>query len=188
MDNSYNDVLDIVRSLGIFQVFADFTPVLAGTFPLGIATATSDADIICNVSNHAEFTKLLCEKFGQYQDFTVRQTEKYSQMVTIASFYAPCGANNQTLRIEIFGTAQSVWEQNAVRHLFVEARLLWAWEDVTGNDAARKEIRRLKEGGIKTEPAFAQFFGILGEPYSALLSLSEATDGELRRIIMNVSA
>jgi hypothetical protein len=168
--------------VGIFEVFADYTPVVAGTFPLGIETATSDADIICNVSHHAEFTRLLREKFDSCENFTVRQTEKQDKAVTIASFHAPFEENNQAIPIEFFGTAQSVWEQDAVRHLFVEARLLWAWEDVWGNNVARKEIRRLKEHGMKTEPAFAQFFGISGEPYSALLLLSAASGETLQDI------
>jgi hypothetical protein len=35
----------------------------------------------------------------------------------------------------------------------------------------REEIIRLKEKGIKTEPAFAQIFGLVGDPYDELLAL-----------------
>ncbi|MBL1705198.1 DUF4269 domain-containing protein [Klebsiella pneumoniae] len=37
----------------------------------------------------------------------------------------------------------------------------------------REEILRLKENGLKTEPAFAQVLNINGDPYEALILLGQ---------------
>ena len=57
-------------------------------------------------------------------------------------------------------------DQYAYRHMIVEARLL-----KIGGPAARPAIRRLKREGRKTEPAFAHYFDLEGDPYETLLEL-----------------
>ena len=46
---------------------------------------------------------------------------------------------------------------------------------------AREAIRALKRDGLKTEPAFGQYFGIMGDPYAALLDLAALDDETLLR-------
>ncbi|MFQ5796001.1 MAG: DUF4269 domain-containing protein, partial [Candidatus Bipolaricaulia bacterium] len=69
-------------------------------------------------------------------------------------------------------------DQNAYRHMAVEARLL-----AIGGEQARQEIRRLKRTGLKTEPAFACYFNLEGDPYQVLLQLATLSDDELRAVI-----
>jgi hypothetical protein len=59
--------------------------------------------------------------------------------------------------------------------MVVEARLL-----VIGGEEARREIRRLKRCGLKTEPAFARYFQLAGDPFEVLLELSRLSEEELR--------
>ena len=68
--------------------------------------------------------------------------------------------------------------QFAVIHLNIEARLL----NLAG-PLAKNSIRQLKQQGIKTEPAFATYFNITGDPYYELAKLANYTDQELQKII-----
>jgi hypothetical protein len=49
-----------------------------------------------------------------------------------------------------------------------------------GGASAYTAIRAMKLAGIKTEPAFAQYFRLAGDPYEALVQLSYLDDEALR--------
>lgn len=182
MSNRFVQTLSILHSIKIFEYLRAYTPVLAGTIPLGIDTPKSDADIICNVSNHEDFEESLRQYFGNMEEFALWHSVKNDMPVTLASFFAQRANTseqaNMRLRIEIFGQERCVWEQNAVRHLLVEARLLWL-----GGQTSADALRTLKHQGIKTEPAFVRHFGIpidaSGNPYDTLLELYRLSDDEL---------
>ncbi|MNN87327.1 hypothetical protein D3C81_2048670 [compost metagenome] len=70
--------------------------------------------------------------------------------------------------MEIFAQSVPVNRQNAYLHMIVEWRLLQLWGDV-----GHREIRRLKQAGWKTEPAFASVLGLQGDPYVDMLHLAE---------------
>ena len=42
----------------------------------------------------------------------------------------------------------------------------------------------LRQGGAKTEPAFAAALGLRGNPYAELYRLSRAPDAELREVLL----
>ncbi len=136
----------------------DFDPMLAGTFPLGIEIEGSDFDIICHARNLQDFQKIMRELFGHHEGFTQR-SGKTREPSVITSF--KLGANE----VEIFSQDIPTREQNAVRHMQIEARLL-----KFAKPEAREAIRALKRAGLKTEPAFAQLFQIEGEPYRGSLA------------------
>ncbi|MGG4442814.1 DUF4269 domain-containing protein [Brevibacillus fortis] len=85
---------------------------------------------------------------------------------------------------ELFAQPVAVEKQNAYRHMDMEARLL-----AIGGQEAYQQIRILKQSGIKTEPAFAEYFHIPGDdPYEALFQLEPLTEQELRQkvqLLMN---
>lgn len=60
--------------------------------------------------------------------------------------------------VEVFAQARPVRAQRARRHLVAERRLL----EAAGEGGAEK-IRRLKRRGVKTEPAFAEYFTLPGD-------------------------
>nr|WP_195571301.1 DUF4269 domain-containing protein [Paenibacillus sp. 1001270B_150601_E10] len=41
----------------------------------------------------------------------------------------------------------------------------------------------MKRAGLKTEPAFAQWLGLSGDPYEAILHLEQIEDAALKRIV-----
>jgi hypothetical protein len=79
--------------------------------------------------------------------------------------------------VELFAQPRHSEEQNAYRHLLAEARLLRE-----GGEEATLAIRDLKLDGIKTEPAFGQYFCLSGDPYETLLTLADASAEEISEV------
>ncbi len=160
-----------LERLRVLSVLHDYTPVLVGTVPIAIDIATSDLDVICEVYELDVFERLVLRVFGQQRGFRIKRKRINALPVVVANFEAE-------FPIEIFGQPRPVREQNAYRHMDVQARLL-----ALGGDQAQREIVRLKRAGYKTEPAFARYFGIQGDPFEALFELSRLDERELQDII-----
>lgn len=158
-----------LMTLGIFEHLQAYSPVLAGTIPLDIDVPDSDLDIICEVHDLDAFERLIRECFSLYDDFRMRHYDVRGVASVVANFYA------EGFMIEVFGLPYPVEAQNAYRHMVVEARLL-----ALGGEKTKQAIRSLKQEGIKTEPAFAQYFGLVGDPYEAMLALYGLDDAILR--------
>lgn len=162
-----------LNTLEIFTLLHSYTPVLAGTFPLAIDIETSDLDIICCAADLTVFARRVTEIFGKHTGFRIAHKVIRDDPCVVANFHF------QGFEIEIFGQNRPVEQQNAYRHMQVEARLL-----ELGGDAARQGIRRLKQNGLKTEPAFARYFDLEGDPYDTLLRLADLDDEELKKMVV----
>jgi hypothetical protein len=161
----------VLHALGVFEILRAYDPVLVGTFPIDVDIETSDLDIICAVYDPAAFERAVTAAFGSCEGFRVeRKTVEGVARVVADFFYAG-------FAIQMFGQPRAVEDQNGYRHMVVEARLL-----EIGGEAARDAIRRLKRAGLKSEPAFAHYFELDGDPYVALLELASLDEDELRRI------
>jgi hypothetical protein len=146
----------------IFEILQDYHPTLAGTIPLDIDIPESDLDILCEVRDFLPFANLVQKNFGHMSGF-VQNTKPLNGMpshLTRFSF--------DSFPFEIFAQPVAVRDQRAYRHMLAEARLL-----EQGGETARDAIRALKLSGMKTEPAFAKYFGLKGDPFQALLDLEE---------------
>jgi hypothetical protein len=153
-------------------VLRDYYPVLAGTIPLGIDVDGSDLDVICQADDLEAFAGCVRAAYGSCEGFRLRRKSINGLPTVIASFHA------YGFPVEIFAQPLPVTEQNAYRHMQVEARLL-----AIGGDEARRAIHRLKAQGMKTEPAFAQYFGLRGDPYRVLLELAKLDEITLRAAV-----
>jgi len=158
----------VLIELDIFSVLAEFDPLLAGTFPLGLETPQSDLDIICFAEDLAHFAAMVSDAYGDQDDFEMRQTEKNGLPTQICHFQV------REIPVELFAQPRHSEEQNAYRHLLAEARLLRE-----GGEEATLSIRDLKLEGLKTEPAFGQYFCLPGDPYETLLTLADASAEEI---------
>ncbi len=167
------DAFRILIELDIFSVLAEFDPVLAGTFPLGVETPQSDLDILCFVVDMDRFETLVRAAYGDQDEFEVRRKEKNDLPTGI--FHFRVGA----IPVELFAQPRPVEEQNGYLHLIAEARLLRE-----GGDEALMAIRQLKYEGLKTEPAFGQYFCLPGDPYETLLKLAEVSAEELSEVVI----
>lgn len=161
-----------LQALAVFSVLRDFDLVLTTTLSLGIDVPSSDLDIICEVHDFDRFQTTVEAALGQFELFKIRHTTAGDMPGIVASF------RFQDFSIELFGEPQPVEQQNAYRHLCVAARLL-----EIGGEPARRAIQQLKAVGLKTEPAFADYFGLSGDPYQAMLELESLTDDELRNAL-----
>ncbi|HEY84271.1 MAG TPA: DUF4269 domain-containing protein [Chloroflexi bacterium] len=161
-----------LQRLKIFERLAAYKPILTGTIPLDIDIPDSDLDVICQVEDLPAFEALLLRYFAAEDGFTLRRQEANGLPVVVCNFEA------DGWPIEIFAQPRPVRRQNAYRHLVAEARLL-----LLAEDEAKRNIRQLKGAGLKTEPAFGEYFALPGNPFSTLYNLSDAPDAELRQLI-----
>jgi hypothetical protein len=160
-----------LEASGLWHLLNEFDPVLAGTVPLGIDIAGSDLDVLCEVPEAAQtrFAALLRVHFGARPGFRLAQRRIGGHAATV------CGFRYEGEEMEVFGQALPVAQQHGWRHLLVERAVLAA-----GGETWRTAVRALKRRGFKTEPAFAQLFGLPGDPYAALLTL-ESWSAEMLR-------
>ncbi len=164
--NSNSTIFDISKSKGllngvlknteILQKLHDYNPKVCGTLPLGISIADSDIDIVCEVTDFAVFKKKLQMHFQKYSGYKIIDEGSHIS----------CQFRVQNILIEIYGENTPSEKQNAYVHMMVEAELL----SYTG-EWALPEITKLKTSGLKTEPAFVQFYEINGDPYKELYDL-----------------
>jgi len=87
----------------------------------------------------------------------------------------------EDIEIEIYAQSLDSCKQNGYRHMVVEDRILRL-----GGERTREEIIILKKSGLKTEPAFARYLGIYGNPYDELLKLEEYSDKKIRDMLDNI--
>lgn len=167
------DAFRVLIELDLFSVLAEFDPVLAGTFPLGIETPTSDLDILCCADDLAHFDEVVTAVYEDQYDFVVRHKEKNGLPTVVCNFRA------SNLPIELFAQPLATEEQVAYKHLVAEARLLRE-----GGEEALYAIRELKVDGMKTEPAFGHYFCLPDDPYESLLHLADVSAEELSEVVI----
>lgn len=151
---------ETLTRLGIFETLDRYMPMLVGTIPIAVDVAESDLDIICEASDLERFAGDVRRAFDEHRNFRLWRRKIGGVSSVIAHF------RFGQFPVEVFAQSLPVTAQNAYRHMVVEARLL-----EIGGPAARRAIRQLKREGLKTEPAFAHYFDLEGDPYEALLEL-----------------
>ena len=159
--------LDVVNRLELLRLLAKFDPLVIGTPPHGIATQSSDIDIACSAADVDSFAHVARIAFGGAKSFSIRTIDHLRHPAIIASFVA------MDWEIEIFCQQPATENQLGVRHFRIEEKLLALRPHL------REQIVDLKQGGMKTEPAFARVLGLTGDPYQALLHLEALSDEQL---------
>jgi hypothetical protein len=167
------DALRVIRELRLWENLAAYTPALAGTVPLDVDIEGSDLDIICDADDPGAFERDVRQLYSREADFRLQHYpgSHVSYPTVVANF------RRSGWSIELYAQPVPVAEQDACLHLLVEGQLL----DLAGK-LARDAIRELKRQGWATEPAFAAYFGLAGDPYEELARLAGASDEELRRV------
>ncbi len=166
-----------LQELGLFRDLAPYDPVLIGTLPLGVDHPDSDLDIACYAPDLMAFLGRATALYGQRPDFRLaRKTIRDVESVVVNFRHAG-------FPVEIFAQPQPVEQQYGYRHLLVEARLL-----ALGGEEARKAIQALKIAGFGTEPAFARYFRLRGDPYERLWQLSFVDDATLAQAVGEAEA
>lgn len=149
---------EVLTKHRIFEALEVFQPLLVGTIPIGIDTDQSDLDIICCFEKKEHFIAVIKQLYTTFPGFRCWENQEFQAIV--ASFQL------EDFTIELFGQNIPTNRQSGYRHMLIEHRLLQEH-----GDDFRQKIIELKQQGVKTEPAFAQVLGLLGDPYEALLLL-----------------
>lgn len=161
-----------LTAAGIFDVLDEYLPVLVGTIPIDIDLPESDLDVVCEVHDFDTFQAIVEQAFRHHEGFRLREHDVHGVPALVVNF------NHDGFMIELFAQPVPVVQQHAFIHMVIEARLL-----ALAGKAARDALRDLKRGGLKTEPAFARYFGLDGNPYAALLALAALDDDALRAAV-----
>lgn len=162
------EAYEILVATDIFQILKPFDPAHVGTLANDIDVSGSDIDIICSTDDLDTLASLLTESFSSYSPLSVDISAKGETRRLIAQIPT-------RIPIEVYAESTPVNEQLAYRHYLVACRVL----DLFG-ETAHEEIRRLKAEGLKTEPAFAEYLGLSGDPYQAMLKLEQMSDPVIR--------
>ncbi|MCA6068420.1 DUF4269 domain-containing protein [Chryseobacterium sp. RG1] len=147
---------EVLLKYKIFEKLSNYSPLLAGTIPIGIDIEESDLDIICEVEDKAEFERFLIQSFKNF-NLRIEKLDINNEESLVCNFEL------EEFPIEIFGQNKPVTEQNAYRHMIAEYRILQE-----KGEEFKQKIIELKKKGIKTEPAFGMLMG-LENPYEDLL-------------------
>lgn len=165
---------ETLQGLQILEILRSYDPILVGTVPLEIDIPGSDLDVVCQAEKMNRFAELVTRYYGSRPAFRSKQDVRDMVPTVVAGF------ETETFPIEIFAQTLPTTEQRAYRHMVVEARLL-----EIGGSVARRAIRQLKIDGRKTEPAFAAYFQIPGDPYEQLFRLYDWNDRRLREAVVS---
>lgn len=155
-----------IKSLGILEALKTYDPILVGTVPIDVNVAGSDLDIVCCVSDRAEFEACVRKEYSDFEGFTLRSVDGIRGEALVVNFY------HGDFEFELYAQNVPSEDQNAYRHMDIESKIL----HFTG-DGFRKMIIEAKTSGIKTEPAFSKLLHLEGDPYEALF-LFEGKSGE----------
>ncbi|MFX3675171.1 MAG: DUF4269 domain-containing protein [Paenisporosarcina sp.] len=161
-NNEQRRVYKTIINLEILNDLSDYSPVLCGTFPIGINIESSDLDIILEVTDFEYFEKKVRTLYGDKENFILKKLSIRNFKVIKANF------NYEGFEFELFGQFQPVYRQFAFLHMIIEQNLL------EENPSLRQEVIRLKQNGLKTEPAFCEILEIKGDPYENLIKFGIA--------------
>ncbi len=160
-----------LQRLGILREFHDHQPLIAGTFPLGVSTVTSDVDILMSSAHLQETRERFVEAYSQLFGFRLEQILVEHEPTLMAKFIF------DNVPFEIFVQSTPSVRQRGYLHFLVEERLL-----KLGGRAVLPKVQTLREKGLKTEPAFAKALNLSGDPYTALLELQTQSELSLKRV------
>ncbi|MDR6920590.1 MULTISPECIES: DUF4269 domain-containing protein [Chryseobacterium] len=152
---------EVLTKYQVFPKLKPYSPVLAGTVPIGIDIESSDLDIICEVDLRFEEDFLDDIMFSRLippdAEVKVENILINGEKSIVLNFML------EEFPIEIFGQNKPSLAQNAYRHMMAEYRILR-----DKGEEFKQKIIELKKQGIKTEPAFGMLLG-LENPYKDLL-------------------
>jgi hypothetical protein len=150
--------LSVIEQHNLFSILSPYDPLLAGTIPIGVDIASSDLDVLCCWKNREMFLEDMIEHFSAQQNFRLRVVNLRGRDSIVVNFKL------EEFEVEIFGQNRPSREQEGFRHMVIEHELL-----LKHGEELRREVIRLKNEGMKTEPAFAKALNLEGDPYEALL-------------------
>ncbi|WP_292009640.1 DUF4269 domain-containing protein [Chryseobacterium sp.] len=150
---------EIISKYQIFKKLQSFSPILAGTIPIGIDIPGSDLDIICEIEKEEDFVYTLHNLLPENTNFTTEKEIIGNEDCIILNTVL------DELPVEVFGQKIPSTKQNAYRHMIAEYKIL-----KKEGEEFKQKIIEFKKNGIKTELAFGILLQ-LENPYEDLLKM-----------------
>lgn len=166
---SNSPVYQELKNSKVLQILKNYSPLVAGTFPLGIYTDKSDLDILISNVDFNSIEQILRNHFSSFENFNYQQMMLSDQPTVVVTF------TFQNINFEIFVQNTPAIRQQAYLHFLIEEKLL-----KFGGNSLRQKIMNLRNTGLKTEPAFALALGLSGDPYAELLNLQKMPNTKLK--------
>ena len=157
----------VIEQLALLAHLQLFNPVVIGTTPLGLAIDTSDIDIACHATDLDHFENHIASQYSDLPGYRKQAVAIQDCESLVIQFH------KRAWDIEIFCQPIPTDRQWGVRHFRIEQRLLAL------SPSLRPTILKLKQAGLKTEPAFAHALRLPGDPYKAILEIENLGDTEL---------
>jgi hypothetical protein len=164
------EVYNFLLQTKLLESLAKYRPVLVGTFPIGVDVPGSDLDVICEVHDFGEFESRVLSYLEHHKALDIITKRKEIRGIQCAII----SCDMARFSVQIFGQPVEVHQQYGFRHMAIERRVLQL-----GGQPVRERILQLRERGLKTEPAFAHFLGLNGDPFEGLLELESWSDDDI---------
>jgi len=190
-------VWQMLQTESVLETLAAYSPVIAGTIPLGVDTAESDVDVLCalpgnDVRTLRRAASVLRKAFAGKPQFALWQTHKQGLPCVVCRFLLSSETNEvQPLAVETMGRKSKASESRSnnemrttgtteiievfMQYMPVEKQQAFRHlvaearllEYCAEHRQARAALRAMKERGINTEPAFAAYFRLADHGFDA---------------------
>lgn len=170
----------VLDALGLREALRPYRPRIVGTMPLGLYTADSDIDVLCEARDLDAFAVFMEGRYGNRDDFALERRDRRSEEGAAVVVRMETGV----WPVEVHAQALPTVDQRPYRHYAMAYRLLRL-----GGADLRERVLALKEDGRATEPAFAEVLGLdVADASASLLALETATDGALHDLLETMRA
>lgn len=174
---SNKEVFKMLQSSNIFEKLKDYSPIIAGTFPLGIHNNHSDMDILLQASSLKDFQSIVKQLFLIEEEFKEEFKEEFVHINGLDTYIINFLLDG--IPIELFIQDKDPVTQVAYRHFLIEEQLL-----NVGGSRLKERIHFYRNRGMKTEPAFAKALNMTNkDSFNGLLELEGKSDIELKKIV-----
>lgn len=157
----------VLERYAVFARLSEFDPAHVSTIGNGLATETSDIDVVCSFRNKEHFETVVRGAFSSAPGFSLRTFVVRGEASIVASF-------RDALEVEIYASETPTDQQLGYRHYVVTSKLL-----VLVGEELVHAVKARKRRGEKTEPALAEILGLDGDPYLALLDLEQLSESAM---------
>ena len=108
-DDQQRCVLETIETHDLLEVLGPFRPCVIGTYPIGLARAGGDIDVICEVDDRQAFVSALVSAFGGLPRFTMVGRDDTAPWRVVARFRAG------GFPVEVYGEPTPVPAQRGYR-------------------------------------------------------------------------
>lgn len=167
-------LMSAIKKSNVLNALKPFSPLVAGTFPLGIISKNSDVDILVSSKDLGLIKETILKNFNFLPEFICTEKSKNALPSIVCSFIY------EGFKFEIFAQALPTVQQQAYLHFLAEERIL----KFAGKKFADK-IKHLRTSGLKTEATFVKLLDLEGDPYETILALQKVSNLQIKDLVCN---